>query len=259
MIPYPRIHPIFLEIGPFALRWYGLMYALAFLSATFFIRKVAVWRRVALTSEQISDLVFSLALGVILGGRLGYVLIYNPTFYLSHPLSIVAIWEGGMAFHGGLIGAIVAGAIFCACRKLRFYEIADVTISSVPIGLGLGRMGNFINGELVGRPTTVPWCMVFPEEGPLCRHPSQLYQVALEGFLLWVILYRVSRQSEAPGVPFWSFFVFYGLFRSFVEHFRQPDVHLGLFWETFSMGQLLSLPMILVGLVMILRCKTQSV
>ena len=251
MIPYPNIDPIFLQIGPIALRWYGLMYALAFLFATFLTPRIALRRRLAITPTEVSDLVFYVAIGVIVGGRLGYVFIYNPGYYMSHPLGIFAVWEGGMAFHGGLIGVIIAGGLFCWRRRLSFYDLADAGIVSVPVGLGLGRMGNFINAELVGRPTDVPWCMVFPQEGPACRHPSQLYQAGLEGIVLFTILFGLSRRALPSGVIFWAFFLFYGLFRFIAEFFRQPDAHIGLVWASFSMGQLLSLPMFIGGALMI--------
>ncbi len=254
MIPYPRVDPVFFSIGPLAFRWYGLMYALAFLFATAFTSRAAKRGGVRLTAEQVSDLVFHAAIGVILGGRLGYALIYNPGYYLHHPLGILAVWEGGMSFHGGCVGGLVAGWIFCRRRALAFYAVADVSMVSVPVGLGLGRLGNFINGELVGRATDVPWCMIFPDAGPECRHPSQLYQAGLEGVALFLILRYLYGKALARGVTFWAFFVFYGLFRFLVEFFRQPDAHIGFVLGPFSMGQMLSLPMCVLGLVMALRC-----
>jgi phosphatidylglycerol:prolipoprotein diacylglycerol transferase len=251
MIPYPNIDPVFFRIGPLALRWYGLAYATSFLLGLFITRRMALWKKVILTQEQISDLVFHVALGVVLGGRLGYVLFYNLPFYLQHPLQVLAVWEGGMAFHGGLIGVLVAGFLFCKRQGLRFYEIADIAMVSAPVGLGLGRLANFINAELPGRPTDVSWCMVFPGAGAACRHPSQLYQAALEGPLLFGILLILSQKRLPPGVVFWAFFLFYGLFRLMVEFFRQPDEHIGLILGPLSMGQLLSLPMLIVGAVMV--------
>ncbi len=253
MIPYPNIDPVFFKIGPLALRWYGLAYAASFVLGIFVTRRMALRKKVALNSEQISDLVFYVAIGVILGGRFGYILFYNLPFYLQHPFRIIAVWEGGMAFHGGLMGALVAGFLFCKRRGLDFYAVADIAMVSVPIGLGLGRMANFINGELPGRPTDVPWCMVFPGAGVACRHPSQLYQAALEGLLLFGILFLLSQKRVPRGVVFWAFFLFYGLFRLIVEFFRQPDVQIGFILGFFSMGQLLSLPMLIVGAIMIWR------
>ncbi len=253
MISYPHIDPVFLRIGPLALRWYGLMYALSFISALFLIKVVAARKKLAITHEAISDFIFYAAIGTILGGRLGYVFIYDPLFYLSHPLKVFAVWEGGMSFHGGLAGVIVAGALFCKRYRFAFYEMADVVVVSVPIGLGLGRIGNFINGELFGRPTNLPWCMVFPQGGDACRHPSQIYQAALEGGLLFVILWFLSKRDLPRGVLFWSLSLFYGLFRFWAEFFRQPDPQMGLLWGALTMGQLLSLPMLMVGGCMIWR------
>ncbi len=256
MIPYPNIDPVFLRVGPLALRWYGLAYATSFVLGLFITRRMARWKKVALTPEQISDLVFHVAVGAILGGRLGYILFYNFPFYLQHPLKMLAVWEGGMAFHGGLIGVLVAGLLFCRRQGLRFYEVADIAIVSAPVGLGLGRLANFVNAELPGRPTDVSWCMVFPGAGEACRHPSQLYQAVLEGPLLLGLLFALSRKNPPQGVVFWAFFSLYGLFRLIVEFFRQPDEHLGLILGQLSMGQLLSLPMLIAGTVMVWRRLT---
>ena len=185
MIRYPNFDPVFIRIGPLAFRWYGLMYAVSFISAIFIIRAAAIRRGLKITKEEVSDLMLYAAIGVILGGRLGYVLFYNPGFYLENPSKIIAVWEGGMSFHGGLIGVLVAGYFFCKRYRYAYDEVADVAILAVPVGLGLGRIGNFINGELYGWQTDVPWCMVFPGGGDVCRHPSQLYQAGLEGPVLF--------------------------------------------------------------------------
>lgn len=251
MIKYPDIDPVFIRIGPLAFRWYGLMYALSFIAAIFIIRATAVRRGLRITKEEISDMMLYVAIGVILGGRFGYVLFYNPGFYFENPSKIFAVWEGGMSFHGGLIGVLVAGTLFCKRYQYSFYDLADVSAPAVPVGLGLGRIGNFINGELWGRPTDVPWCMVFPQADEVCRHPSQLYQAALEGPLLFLILWVLSGRKVPRGVVFWSFFLFYGLFRFITEFFRQPDPQLGFILGPLSMGQLLSLPMFLLGAVMV--------
>ncbi|MFQ5950428.1 MAG: prolipoprotein diacylglyceryl transferase [Nitrospiria bacterium] len=252
-MPYPNIDPVFIRIGPLAFRWYGLMYALSFIAAIFMIRYIAIKKRLKITADEISDLILWAAIGVILGGRLGYVFLYNPVFYFSNPSKILAVWEGGMSFHGGLLGVIVAGLLYCKRRRFSFYELADVSTVSVPIGLGLGRIGNFINGELFGRPTDLPWCMVFPQGGAACRHPSQLYQAGLEGIALFSILFFLSGRNVARGVLFWSLILFYGLFRFLAEFVREPDPHLGLLLGPFSMGQLLSFPMFALGLVMVWR------
>jgi len=199
-------------------------------------------------------------LGVLLGGRLGYVLFYNFPAYLADPLSIVAIWQGGMSFHGGLIGPLLAGWLYCRRYKIPYMKMADVVIWGAPIGLGLGRLGNFINGELWGRQSDVPWVMVFPADPTgLARHPSQLYQFALEGVVLFAILYTIDRFKPARGVLTWAFIAFYGLFRMIVEFFREPDTQIGLFFDLISMGQILSFPMFLLGVVMMFYCWQKGV
>ena len=253
VIPYPEIDPVFFRLGPLAFRWYGLMYLLGLAGAYFLIKARAKRKGLELSREQLSDLIVFAALGVFLGGRLGYILFYNFSFYLQHPLKIFAVWEGGMSFHGGFLGTCVALWIFSRRRGFPVYSIADLAAGAVPIGLGLGRIGNFINGELYGRPTDVPWCMVFPYGGPDCRHPSQLYEVLLEGVLLFAVLSVINRRKAPPGTVFWAFIAGYGMARFSVEYFRQPDSHIGYFFEAFTMGQLLSLPMIALGLVMIVR------
>ncbi len=248
MINFPQIDPIIFQVGPLAIRWYGLMYLLGFGAAYMLIRHLARLRNLALTKDGVSDLLFYGVLGVVLGGRLGYVLFYNPSQYLSRPLEIFAVWQGGMSFHGGLLGVVVASVIFCWRRKLPILLTGDIVVTSATIGLGLGRIGNFINGELWGRVTEQPWGIIFPGGGPLPRHPSQLYEAALEGLVLFIILYLLHRRKVAEGVPFFCFFIGYGLFRLLIEFVRQPAAHLGFLWGGATMGQLLSLPMILFGL-----------
>ena len=248
MITFPEIDPVIFQIGPLAIRWYGLMYLLGFGSAYMLIRHLSRLRDLALTKDGVSDLLFYGVLGVVLGGRLGYVLFYNPAQYLSRPLEVFAVWQGGMSFHGGLIGVVIASVLFCWRRKLPILLAGDILVTSSTIGLGLGRIGNFINGELWGRVTDLPWGVIFPGAGHLPRHPSQLYEAALEGLLLFIILYLLHRRKVAEGVPFFCFFIGYGLFRFLVEFVRQPDAHLGFLWGGATMGQLLSLPMILFGL-----------
>jgi phosphatidylglycerol:prolipoprotein diacylglycerol transferase len=251
MIPYPNIDPVFLRLGPLQFRWYGLMYLLGLAAAYFVIKSRAAAKNIALAREQIYDLIFYAAVGVFLGGRLGYCFFYNFSYYLEHPLKIFAVWEGGMSFHGGLLGTVVALWLFSRRRGIPPATIADLAATGAPIGLGLGRIGNFINGELYGRPTDVPWCMVFPGGGPQCRHPSQLYEAGLEGALLFVVVWVLGRYPTPPGTIFWTFIAGYGLSRFVVEFFRQPDLHLGFVLGPFSMGQVLSLPMILLGAFML--------
>ena len=248
MMTAPQIDPVIFQIGPLAVRWYGMMYLLGFAAAYMLIRHLARLRNLPLDKAGVSDLLFYGVIGVVLGGRIGYVLFYNPAQYLSRPQDIFAIWQGGMSFHGGLLGVICASLIFCRRRQLPLLLTGDVLVASAPIGIGLGRVGNFINGELWGRVTDHRWGMVFPDAGPLPRHPSQLYEAFLEGLVLFVILYLLHRCKVAAGIPFFCFFIGYGLFRFLVEFVRQPDAHLGFLWGGATMGQLLSLPMILFGL-----------
>ena len=248
MLTFPQIDPVIFQIGPLAVRWYGLMYLLGFAAAYMLIQHLVRLRNLALDKDGVSDLLFYAVLGVVLGGRLGYVLFYNPLQYLSRPLDIFAIWQGGMSFHGGLLGVVIASLIFCRRRKLTILLTGDILVTSAPIGLGLGRLGNFINGELWGRITDHPWGMVFPGGGALPRHPSQLYEAFFEGLVLFVILYLLHRRKVTAGIPFFSFFIGYGLFRFLIEFVRQPDAHLGFLWGGATMGQLLSLPMVVFGL-----------
>lgn len=249
---FPKINPVFLKIGPLEFRWYGLMYIVGFICAYFIVLRGVKRRNLSLTADDVADLIFSLALGVILGGRLGYVLFYNFTYYLAHPLKVFAVWEGGMSFHGGLIGVVLAGLYISRRKKIGFFALADLCVPAAPIGLGLGRLGNFINGELFGRPTDLPWGMIFPGGGGVPRHPSQLYEALLEGPVLFTVLFLLQRKHRPTGVIFWTFVSCYGLFRFFVEFFREPDPQLGFVLGPFSMGQLLSFPMFLFGALMVI-------
>lgn len=251
---FPHIDPVFLRLGPLEFRWYGLMYVIGFIAAYCVILSEINRRKIALSKDGVADLIFAVALGVILGGRTGYVLFYNLSEYLSHPLKVFAVWEGGMSFHGGLAGAVLGGFWFVRKKKLDFLAMLDIGFLSAPIGLCLGRIGNFINGELYGRVTDVPWGMVFPDPraGSLPRHPSQLYEAILEGPVIFCILWTLSRTSKPKGVIFWTFISLYGTFRFLVEFCREPDVQLGFILGGFSMGQLLSLPMAVGGVIMII-------
>lgn len=255
---FPAIDPVFLRIGPLEFRWYGLMYILGFLAAYFIIRSQAKRRGINLSTDTVSDIVFFIALGVVLGGRAGYILFYNLSWYLEHPLKVFAVWEGGMSFHGGLMGAAIAAFIVFRKNRLDFLQMADIVALTVPVGLGLGRMGNFINGELYGRVTTSSLGVLFPGGGPLPRHPSQLYEALLEGVVLFIILWGVSIPKTPKGTVLWSFIGGYGLFRFIVEFFREPDQQLGFLWGGATMGQLLSLPMLVLGVVMIIRGYLRS-
>jgi phosphatidylglycerol:prolipoprotein diacylglycerol transferase len=249
MLTYPHIDPVMIRIGPLSVRWYGFMYLLAFAIGYGVIRGLGRRRGLAMANETASDLLFYAMLGVILGGRLGYVLFYNPGYYLHHPLAVLAVWEGGMSFHGGFLGVIVAVLTFCLCRGMPVLLVADIMVTAATPGLFFGRIGNFINGELWGRVTDLPWGMVFPGAGSLPRHPSQLYEAFLEGLVLTSILLLLHLRKARPGVPLFTFFLLYGIFRFTVELFREPDAQLGFLWGGLTMGQLLSLPMIALGLM----------
>lgn len=244
---FPHIDPVFLSIGPLHFRWYGLMYVLAFIATYFIIRSEVTRKRLPLTKDDVADLVFYGALGVVLGGRIGYILFYNLGFYLANPLKLFAVWEGGMSFHGGFLGVVLAFVLFSRRKKVPFLALIDMAALCAPVGLGLGRIGNFINGELYGRPTDVPWGMIFPGSDGVPRHPSQLYEAFLEGLVLFLIVRLMSRRYSATGIAGWSFVAGYGLFRFIIEFFRQPDAQIGFFFNLFSMGQLLSLPMFITG------------
>ncbi|QEM68609.1 prolipoprotein diacylglyceryl transferase [Geobacter sp. FeAm09] len=255
---FPHIDPVFLSIGPLQFRWYGLMYVLAFI-ATYFILSSEVRRKQhPLTRDDVADLVFYGAMGVVLGGRLGYILFYDLKVYLADPLQVFAVWKGGMSFHGGFLGVVLSFVLFARRKGISFWALIDMAAQCAPVGLGLGRIGNFINGELYGRPTDVPWGMVFPGGGGMPRHPSQLYEAFLEGLLLFFVVRFMSRRSDVTGIPAWTFCAGYGLFRFVVELFRQPDAQIGFFLNFFSMGQLLSLPMFLVGSFMVFRLSRRS-
>ena len=247
-IPFPNIDPVFFQIGPVQLRWYGLMYMLSFIIGYFLLKRNAKRRKMELTTDDLYDLLFFLILGVMVGGRLGYVLFYDLPAYISDPASIFKIWQGGMSFHGGFIGVILATLYICRKKKWNFWQIADVASVAVPVGLGLGRIGNFINGELFGRPTAMSWGMVFPQGGDMPRHPSQLYEAGLEGVALFLILRWLFSKNYYPGTVFWGLVGFYGLFRFLLEFVREPDAHIGFDLGPLTRGHLLTLPMLLVGI-----------
>ena len=248
MIAYPDIDPVILRIGPLSLRWYGLMYVIGFISSYLLVVYQLGKKKTRVTKEEMDDLFFYLILGLVVGARLGYVLFYNLGFYLQHPSEALEVWHGGMSFHGGLIGAFIAGYIIIKRKHLNLFEIADLVIPTCPIGLAFGRLGNFINGELFGKPSDVPWAMVFPQGGPLPRHPSQLYEALLEGVAMFVILWLYKDRKKREGDVFALFLILYGCFRIFCEIFREPDVQVGYIFGILSMGQILSLVMIAIGL-----------
>jgi phosphatidylglycerol:prolipoprotein diacylglycerol transferase len=249
-MPFPAIDPVAIEIGPIVIRWYALAYLVGLVAGWLYARALAKLPPRAVRPIDVDDFLTWATLGVVLGGRFGYVMFYKPGYYLAHPLEALAIWHGGMSFHGGLLGVIVAGVVYCRFRKLPTLAFADLIFAVAPIGLCLGRIANFINGELPGRVASVPWAMVFPGYGPLPRHPSQLYQAALEGLALLIILGVLVAQRPIrcrPGLLSGAFLVGYGIFRMIGELFREPDAHLGFILGGVTMGQLLCLPMLAIG------------
>ena len=257
VLTHPQFDPIAFAIGPLAVRWYGLTYLVAF-AAVLILGRLRLAtpsaRAIGMDAKALDDLLFYGVFGVLLGGRLGYVLFYKPDYYLSHPAEIIAFWHGGMAFHGGMLGVILAVAVFAWRRGIPFLAVGDFLAPLVPLGLAAGRFGNFINGELWGRvadPAQVPWAMIFPQAGDgLARHPAQLYQMALEALLLFVLLWWVSRRPRPIGLISGCFLVGYGVFRFVVEFTREPDAFLGLLSLGLSMGQWLSIPMMIIGVIM---------
>jgi len=245
----PNIDPVAIQFGPLKVHWYGLMYVFGMIALWYLAVRRARQPNSGWKAEEVGDLVFYGALGVILGGRLGYMLFYNLPHYASHPLDAFKVWEGGMSFHGGLIGVLLAMWYFARKTGRRFFTVADFIAPWVPIGLGLGRFGNFINHELWGKVSDVPWAMVFRTGGPLPRHPSQLYELALEGVALFILLWWFGRRPRPTGSISGLFLIGYGLSRFVVEFVREPDVQLGyLAWGWLTMGQVLSIPMILAGI-----------
>jgi phosphatidylglycerol:prolipoprotein diacylglycerol transferase len=251
MLVHPQFDPVAFHIGPVAVRWYGLMYVVGFLLAAVLGRYRA--RQNMLTGWRVSDvddMLLYCVFGVILGGRLGYVLFYKPLYYFAHPLEIFAVWQGGMSFHGGLIGVLIAIWLYARTRRKRWLAVTDFVAPLIPPALGAGRIGNFINGELWGRVTSGPWAMVFPQAGPEPRHPSQLYEVALEGVLLFIVLWVYTRRRRPLGAASGLFLFGYGVCRFVVEYAREPDSFLGFLALGLTMGQWLSLPMIVIGAAM---------
>lgn len=264
-IPFPRIDPVLINIGPLPIRWYALAYMAGLLAgwlyARYLVRNDRLWGATPRpAADSIDDLLIYAAFGVILGGRIGYVLFYNPEYFLANPGKIIAVWEGGMAFHGGLAGAALGIWLFARRYRVPALSVADICATVVPIGILLGRLANFIKPELWGRPTDVPWAMVFPGAGALPRHPSQLYEAALEGVLLLFILYLAARMGalKRPGLATGIFGAGYGIARIACEFFREPDPQLGFLFGGATMGMLLSIPLILVGIWLIWLASRRS-
>lgn len=251
MIPYPEIDPVAFSLGPFDVRWYALAYLAGFLGGWQYALYLTRLFNDGPHKQVIDDFIPWAVLGVILGGRAGYVLFYQPGYYFEYPIEILKVWAGGMAFHGGLLGAMIAVVAFAYVRRIAILRMGDIVACCVPIGIFFGRIANFINGELYGRPSSLPWSMVFPMGGDVPRHPSQIYEALLEGLLLFVILgWTVHRRAvrERPGMVAGLFLGLYGVFRFGAEFFRAPDPQIGLVYDALTMGQILSVPMILAGI-----------
>src|SRR5882757_973838 len=251
-LEFPKINPVLIEIGPFAIRWYALAYITGILIGWLYARAIIRWERAwggpaPMSAADFDDFIVWVTLGIILGGRIGYVLFYNPGYFAEHPAEALQLWKGGMSFHGGFTGCVLAVVLFARQNNISILSLGDVTCGTGTLGILLGRIANFINGELWGRPTDVAWGMVFPSGGPIPRHPSQLYEAALEGLLLFVVLALLIRGGalRRPGLIIGAFAAGYSLARSFCELFREPDVQLGFLWNTITMGTLLSIPLFL--------------
>jgi phosphatidylglycerol:prolipoprotein diacylglycerol transferase len=256
---YHNINPVLLEIGPVQVRYYGLFWAIGFVIAYFLIYYLAKRKELPLTKDDAADFLAYEIIGIILGARIVYVLFYNLQFYLESPLEIFALWHGGLSFHGGLTGAVIAGYLFCKKKKTEFYDLADIAVIPVALGLALGRLGNLANAELYGRIANVPWCIdysknQFVEVPAGCRHPSQIY-ASFKNLIIFAVLWFIKDKKMPKGFMFWSFVALYGLFRTIVEFFRQPDEQIGFIFNYFTMGQLLSFPLFLLGLYMLFRLK----
>ena len=257
VLPFPDFDPVLVSIGPFAIRWYALAYIVGILLGWLYVRSLIADKRrwggeAPLTVADYDDFVLWVTLGIILGGRIGYVLFYNLDMFLAHPSEIVQLWKGGMSFHGGFLGCVLAVILFGLKRRISILSLGDLTCAAAPPALFLGRLANFVNGELRGRPTDVPWAMVFPnpDAGNVPRHPSQLYEAALEGLVLFVILNWLVRRGslKRPGFTVGAFAIGYAVMRSFCEFFREPDKQLGFLWQGMTMGMLLCIPLLLAGI-----------
>ncbi len=248
MLTYPNIDPVALSLGPVKIHWYGIMYLIAFTLAWWLGRRRAQQPNSGWKAEQIEDLIFYGALGVVLGARIGYVLFYNFSAFLDNPLMLFTVWQGGMSFHGGALGVLTALWFYARKQQRGYFEVVDFVVPLVPLGLAAGRFGNFINGELWGKVSDVPWAMVFPTGGPLPRHPSMLYEFFLEGIVLFLIIWFYSAKPRPVMAVTGLFGLGYGLFRTLVEFVRMPDAHIGyLAGGWLTKGMVLSIPMVLLG------------
>jgi len=257
---FQNINPVLLQLGSLQIMYYGLFYALGFVIAYFLIYYLAKRKALAITKDDVADLIVYLLAGVVAGSRIIYILFYNLLYYIKNPFEIIAVWHGGLSFHGGMAGAIIATYLFCRKKKINFYDIADIAVIPIALALAIGRIGNFINAELYGRITSVPWCVDYSKNQYVsnlpsgCRHPSQIYE-SLKNFFIFAVLWFVKDKKLPKGFMFWTFVTLYGLLRTMMEFFRQPDEQVGFIFNYFTMGQLLSFPLFLIGLYMLFRLK----
>jgi len=257
---FHNINPILFQLGNLQIRYYGLFYAFGFIIAYFLIYYLAKRKQLSITKDDVADFLVYAILGVVLGARLFYVLFYNPRFYFQNPFELIAVWHGGLSFHGGLLGAITSTYLFCKRKKINFYDLADIAVMPVALALALGRIGNFMNAELYGRITNVAWCIDYSKnqfiqdlpEG--CRHPSQIY-ASIKNLTIFGVLWFIKDKKLPKGFMFWTFVALYGLSRMIVEFFRQPDEQIGFIFNYFTMGQLLSFPLFLLGVYMVFRVR----
>ena len=255
---FHNLNPALFEFGPFEVRYYGLFYALGFIIAYLMLPHLAKIKNINLSKDDAADFILYLLVGIVFGARIVYVLVYNPLFYFSDPAEIIKLWHGGLSFHGGFLGAIIASYLFCRKKKIEFYDIADITVVPVALALALGRIGNFINAELYGRITDISWCVDYSKnqyaaDAPSgCRHPSQIYE-SLKNFIIFAALWIIKDKKLPKGFMFWSFVALYGLLRTIAEFFRQPDEQIGFLFNYLTMGQLLSFPLFFLGAYMLFR------
>ncbi len=259
LIYYHNLNPVFLQLGPLELRWYGLMYAIAFVIGYFLLLKLVKMRNENLSKDDVSDLLFYIILGVLIGGRLGHAIFYGFPDYYLRPWKVFEVWKGGMSFHGGLIGVLISVWVYSKKKNISLLRLSDLIVPIVPIGLFLGRIGNFINGELWGKPTHSNFGVIFPQVDSLPRHPTQLYEAFLEGVMLFAIIwFAITRKNYKSGIALALFLIFYGLFRTLIEFVRMPDVQLGYLFGFITMGQLLSIPMIAIGTFLYFKINKKS-
>jgi len=260
-LAFPPLDPVALSFGPLVIRWYALAYLVGFILGWRYCLYLARRNPKGPTPQQYDDFLTWAVIGTVLGGRLGYILFYQPEYYFAHPMEMLQVWHGGMSFHGGMLGVIASAWLYSNRRHIGFFSFTDILACATPIGLGLGRIANFVNGELYGRAADVPWAMIFPRGGDVPRHPSQIYEALLEGLMLFLILFFIARQEKLrarPGFLSGCFLFGYGIFRLSIEFFREPDMQLGFLIGGTTMGQLLCLPMILFGAYLILRSERRT-